>query len=81
MENRVEEVVELISDLKDAFPETQDSVFVALLKRLIARKLSDREIKSMVDKTIDTVAKARLTVADVIINSNEKPKREVYVVQ
>jgi len=66
MNDRVKEVVDLISDLKAAFPETQDSVFVILLKRLTERKFSDEKIVQMVNHTIDTVKKSRITVADVI---------------
>ena len=74
MNNRQEKVIEIISDLKDAFPETQDSVFVALAKAMIRREYKDEDIAQMVENTIDNVPKTRLTVADVISFSYEKSK-------
>ena len=79
MDNRQEKIVEIICDLRDAFPETQDSVYTALVKVLIKRNYSDDDIAQMVERTILNVSKTRLTVADVIQYANEKPK-EVYVV-
>ena len=76
MDNR-EKIVDLISDLKKAFPETQDSVFEVLLKRLTECKFSDEDITQMVEQTIDNVKKTRITVADVIQYANEKPKEVV----
>ena len=74
MENREEKAVGLINDLIGAFPETQDSVFVALAKVLLKRNCSDEDIAQMVEETICNVKKTRITVADVIQYSNEKPK-------
>lgn len=80
MENRKEKVFEIIRDLIDAFPETQESVFLILIKILIKRNYKDEDIAQMVEKTIDNVKRTKLTVADVIQYANEKPK-EVYVVK
>ena len=74
MEDRQGKVVELLNDLIGAFPETQDSVFVALAKMLIKRNHSDEDIAQMVENTICNIAKTRLTVADVINYSYEKSK-------
>ena len=77
MDNREEKVVELLNDLIGAFPETQESVFVALAKVIIKRNQSEDDIAQMVEQTICNVAKTRITVADVIQYSNEKPKEIV----
>ena len=78
MDNR-EKIVDLISDLKKAFPETQDSVFVVLLKRLTERNFSDSAITCMVNYTIDHVKKARITVADVLNETEDNGKQYEYL--
>jgi len=69
MENRNENVAILISDLKDPFYDTPDRFFVALAKKLINDGYSDDDIRRMVDKTVNNLAKTRLTIADVIKNA------------
>jgi len=75
MDNR-EKIIDLISDLKKAFPETQDSVFEILLKRLTERKYSDSAISHMVNYTIDHVKKARITVADVLNETDDSNDKQ-----
>ena len=79
MENRQEKVVGLLNDLIGAFPETQESVFVSLAKILVKRNNSDEDIEQMVDNTICNVSKTRITVADVLNFSNEKPKQKYII--
>ena len=69
MENREEKIIELISELKDAFYDTPDKFFVVLVKMLIEYDFSDDEITKIVNKTISNVSKTRLTVADVLNNA------------
>jgi len=70
---RNEKVTGLISELIEAFPETQESIFVILAKKLIELNYSDDTIKRMVSKTILNVNKSRISVADVINSATMSP--------
>ena len=74
LKERNERVTTLIEDLIKAFPETRESVFVVLIKKLIEYNFSDADISGVVDHTILNVNKNRLTVADVIGNETAGKK-------
>ena len=69
-----EYVAEMVRKLSVAFYETPEALFTALAKVILLLKMTEKEVFEMVEESIYTIKKTKITIADVINGRNEKTK-------